>query len=72
MQTKATTLEFTKSNQQAMIFALYFFARGDAVSSVNSNLQSNTQLYAIAEQATKVLNRYRHQYTQNQNSQNQL
>ena len=72
MQPKATTLAFTKPNQQAIIFSVYFLARGDAESSVNSNFQSNTQLYAVSEQATKVLYRYRHIYTQNQNSQKQV
>ena len=63
MQPKATTLAFTKPNQQAMTFFRKILARGDTASTENSNFQSYTQQYAVAEQATKVRHRYRYQNT---------
>ena len=72
VQPKAIILIFFKLNQQVVIFYLQFFARGDAASRKNSNFQSNSQQYAVVEQATEVLHRYRCQNKQNLNSQNQL
>ena len=66
-QAKATILAFIKPSHQAKIFYLQFLARVDAASSKNRNFQSNTQQYAVAEQATKVLHRYRRQNKQSQN-----
>ena len=49
-QSKAITPIFIKPNQYVMIFLLQnFFMRGDAVCTENSNIQGNTQQYAVAE-----------------------
>ena len=63
MQPKATTLAFTKLSQQAMTLYLQFLAKGDAVCRKNSNLQGNTQQYAVAKQATVMRHRCRYQNT---------
>ena len=68
MQPKATTPAFTKPNQQVKTFFMQILTRGDAASSENSKLQGERQQYAVSEQSTKALHRYRCQITQNQNS----
>ena len=53
MQPTAIILVSIKLNQQVVTFYLQFLARGDTASSKNRNFQSNTQQYAVAEQAIK-------------------
>ena len=72
MQPKATTRASIKPNQQVVTFFLQIFARGDAASSENSNLQGDTQQYLVVKQIAEMIHRCKYQNTQNQNSQNQL
>ena len=60
MQPKATNLAFTKPNQQVMTLFIQILTKGDTASRENSKFQGDTQQYAVAEQATEVLHRYRY------------
>ena len=61
VQPKATTLAFTKPNQQVVTFFMQILARGDAASSVNSKFQGDTQHYTVVKQATVMIHRCRYQ-----------